>query len=753
MDRAEAIIPTCRSWSPATHIAAFTLPPFATQVLGSEVDAAGSELETATKSNSALGSTAPEFLPRDGVAAPLFSVMIDLVDVQPRLLSDITNLEVAANGVAALLGRFEPISLVSQRLPNGEKKVLLLASDGGSVSIFCVVADRTCTIDLVSRTRAAEPLGSITAIVPGVVELCGGDQLLVNWTLHPRGSTRSLCDLQEELGNWGLRKRQLVSKKSEWQELQVWEFQEVWNGIEIEHHHERRANGTFRTLYLDGIIQVSEEDEVRYHESLIHPGFLAHPTGAKRVAILGGGDGGALREVLKHRSVEQVLMIEIDPAVSNVSREFLPQLSACNIMASTSCFDDPRVEVLHTDAIGWFWKEFGENPCDREARMTLPESKRFDILVMDLLDPTDPWVSSKMATELYSSRLLSGLSCALHDDGVFITNFGTAPELNSVVDTSDKVEILELLAKVYPHGVKPITFFMPSWKDEWSVVVACKSASCAQRWAFEPARVELALRSRVVSSALPLSHYDGGTHLKYRHPTREWEQAFCAWSDIDNINKYCHNWRNRSSVFDGIPDDGDESTVMRIERNPKVGTAAVAARNIGEDESISGWDAATTFKISRNDLLYLEKFARESNSSFYQAIFDWLDTYGYACDGYEGGQWYTSLLSLMTFVNHGCAGSQSWQKYNLGSTLEDEEASDASWNPVIERRLAQYCTETRMLQNVEAGTPLAEDYGAFSWEGPRSNDAGDIDAHETELRDWQDTLNKWCDPASQTVSI
>ncbi len=73
-----------------------------------------------------------------------------------------------------------------------------------------------------------------------------------------------------------------------------------------------------------------QADEVVYHESLVHPAMMAHEHGAERVAILGGGEGATLREVLKHSSVKEAVMIEIDAEVVSMCREHLPSMSNCS---------------------------------------------------------------------------------------------------------------------------------------------------------------------------------------------------------------------------------------------------------------------------------------------------------------------------------------------------------------------------------------------------------------------------------------
>ncbi|MES3010875.1 MAG: polyamine aminopropyltransferase [Pseudomonadota bacterium] len=126
------------------------------------------------------------------------------------------------------------------------------------------------------------------------------------------------------------------------------------------------AHGGHR-LYLNGNLQFSERDEYRYHEALVHPVMAAHGA-PKKVAVLGGGDGMAVREVLKYPSVESVTLVELDPAMTTLfaRQPALTQLNA-NALAS------PKVKVVNTDAFGWL-----ENGTDT-----------FDVVIVDFPDPTN----------------------------------------------------------------------------------------------------------------------------------------------------------------------------------------------------------------------------------------------------------------------------------------------------------------------------------------------------------------------------
>lgn len=132
-----------------------------------------------------------------------------------------------------------------------------------------------------------------------------------------------------------------------------------------------------RFVFLDGIMQSRRSGDAQYHESLVHPGMFAHPN-PKRVAIIGGGEGATLREVLKHKTVEKVTMIEIDEEMVKLSKEYLPFWSDCShlVGSTNNCFDDSRVDVFFEDAFQWFIDRFNDNGLSDE---------RFDVIIMDAL--------------------------------------------------------------------------------------------------------------------------------------------------------------------------------------------------------------------------------------------------------------------------------------------------------------------------------------------------------------------------------
>ena len=118
-----------------------------------------------------------------------------------------------------------------------------------------------------------------------------------------------------------------------------------------------------RVLVLDGIVQTSERDEFIYHEMMTHVPIIAHGA-ARDVLIIGGGDGGALEEVLKHPGVARATLVELDPGVVEIAREHLPGLNR-------GAFDDPRAELLFADGVAF----------------VAETDRQFDVIILDTTDP------------------------------------------------------------------------------------------------------------------------------------------------------------------------------------------------------------------------------------------------------------------------------------------------------------------------------------------------------------------------------
>ncbi len=144
-----------------------------------------------------------------------------------------------------------------------------------------------------------------------------------------------------------------------------------------------------KTLVLYGSIMITEKDEFVYHEMIAHVPLFVHPK-PERVLVVGGGDGGTIREVIKHRSVQQATLVEIDRQVVEVSKRFFPQVA--------SGFEDPRVRIQYDDG----------------ARFLVDTGEQFDIILADTSDPIGP------AEVLFQQPFYQTAYDRLADDGIFV---------------------------------------------------------------------------------------------------------------------------------------------------------------------------------------------------------------------------------------------------------------------------------------------------------------------------------------------
>ncbi|MGE5591248.1 MAG: polyamine aminopropyltransferase [Bacillota bacterium] len=144
-----------------------------------------------------------------------------------------------------------------------------------------------------------------------------------------------------------------------------------------------------RMLILDDFVMTTEKDEFVYHEMISHVPLFTHPN-PKEVLVVGGGDGGVIREVLKHSSVERAVLAEIDPKVIQRSKEWLPSIS--------KALDSDRCELMVGDGIAHV-KE---------------HKKAYDVIISDSTDPIGP------AVGLFEEDFYMSCWEALKDDGIFV---------------------------------------------------------------------------------------------------------------------------------------------------------------------------------------------------------------------------------------------------------------------------------------------------------------------------------------------
>lgn len=227
-------------------------------------------------------------------------------------------------------------------------------------------------------------------------------------------------------------------------------------------------------LVLDGRIQSSASDEFIYHEALVHPAMLAHQA-PRKVFIAGGGEGATLREVLKHRSVQRVVMVDIDRRVVDICRRYLPAFHQ-------GSFDDPRLELHFADA-----RKYLEQATET-----------FDVFIIDLVEPT----KEGPACLLYTQEFYQLVKSRLAPGGILSVQSGAAGWTNLSLFTV----IVNTLKSVFPIA-RPYHIYVPSFVDMWGFTAASETIDAGK---LSPREVNRRIATRMVTKPRA---YDGPSHL------------------------------------------------------------------------------------------------------------------------------------------------------------------------------------------------------------------------------------------------
>ncbi|QMV45037.1 polyamine aminopropyltransferase [Cohnella cholangitidis] len=180
---------------------------------------------------------------------------------------------------------------------------------------------------------------------------------------------------EKQTDNFGITmkiKQTMVHEQTDFQELAMIETEEYGN-----------------MLVLDGMVMTTERDEFVYHEMVAHPALFTHPN-PEHVLVVGGGDGGVIREVLKHPKVKKAVLVDIDGKVIEYSKRYLPSIAGK--------LEDPRVEVIVNDGY-----------------MHIHDHKNtYDVIMVDSTEPVGP------AVNLFTKGFYQGIHDALKEDGIFV---------------------------------------------------------------------------------------------------------------------------------------------------------------------------------------------------------------------------------------------------------------------------------------------------------------------------------------------
>ena len=240
-----------------------------------------------------------------------------------------------------------------------------------------------------------------------------------------------------------------------------------------------------KMLTVDKMVMCSEKDETAYHEMIIHVPMLARP-GAKNALVIGGGDGGSVRELLRHPSIEKVTMVEIDEVVVRASKEYLPTLS--------SSLNDPKLDLIIGDGIEY---------------LKTTQDETYDFIVIDSSDPVGPSVG------LFSKDFYQDVHRCLKPTGMMVAQ-SESPRFNQHAF----IDLNHCLKAIFgPQNVHPYLAFIQTYPTGmWSFTHASKAGSSP----IQPSDRESALSFSIKHS---LEYYNPNIH----------QAAFCLPTFIQTM--------------------------------------------------------------------------------------------------------------------------------------------------------------------------------------------------------------------------
>jgi len=497
---------------------------------------------------------------------------------------------------------------------------------------------------------------SLLPVVKDVERLFAiGENTKTYWSHELRGfrlnenrtkSSNSYLADTSDLGFWVMspldleEKNQIVSVKSPIQQIDIWDIKEVDDTpgqqdalkYDLQPGDPRWLTHELvtpdRLLFLDGSIQSISSTEKEYHEALVQPVMFTHPN-PRNIVILGGGEGAVLREVLKHKTVESVVMIEVDEMLVDIARKHLPNMSNCADLVgrSDSCFDDELASVVYEDSRQWFMDRYGPNPT-KEAKT------KFDVVIMDALDPE---ARDTVSEDLYSDAdFIASLLSSLAEGGIIVSNAGVAPTIHDPRADLGVFSNRELFINLFEESkdVGAVMVYEEAhcgFLEPHSFLVVCNNSNCRSRWLRESAVFDYDIYDRIVgtkSSERPFIHYDGTTHHSYRAPPKAWETVYCRreptpfecdyiWLDNSKeIHDYDFEDEEKSSFY--IDYEDDDVTAESIQATVDIPKGSyimpnhLASSFIIDDESLNNLEHLTKDNEEVNLIEDLVKFIDEN---------------------------------------------------------------------------------------------------------------------------------------------
>lgn len=574
-------------------------------------------------------------------------------------------------------------------------------------------------------------------VVPVLEKLFGvprseEEEVITRWSHELRGfrgpNGENYLDSKSDLAYWALspleyaHKEQIVSVETPFQRVDIWDYTDSEDTPSYEDalkHNLTEGDPRWLTpevaspdrfLFLNGALQSIKDHNHELHESLVHPAMFAHPN-PKNIAIIGGGEGGSLREILKHNTVESVTMIEIDEMMIEIAREHLTHMNDCSDISGVAkvCFDDEIANIVIEDAHTWFMDRYGSGATKTAS------AEKFDVVIFDALDPRERL--GQLSTKLYTDpKFIDSVMSSLSDDGVIAIKIGDAPTIHDPVEDKGTYPYRAILMNILEEHEQSAAMFVYEeahcgFADPQSFLVTCKDSNCRSRWNGESDVTDYQIYARIketVSGKPALIHFDGSTQVSYQMPPRAWETLYCRREPMPfecnyrglDITKDAYN-------FDPENEDESDFEIEMVTVDGEEVPTIVAAEDIAKGSYIMPYDLAASFVTNDDVLNNLKKNTEISGTGRVTVIEDFLEFIQ------ENGHKSMGEGNGLTYVEIGAS-------FMMSRSANPEEANVGRWmpahpsgkiptySPVYERHMVSFDVFLVATKDIKTGDKLVK---------------------------------------------
>ena len=511
-----------------------------------------------------------------------------------------------------------------------------------------------------------------------------------------------------------------------------------------------------RCLYVDGQLQsTSAAEGIARAEAMVHPAMIAHSEKPERIVVISVEPTMLVREILKHESVKEVVVVGADPsAVALVDRFMGPVFDDCSFLPESqtrqekkrldqqphySCMNSSKVRIVRgPDTVEEWLESVAVTLRTSEAAEDEENDKddgSFDAVFVEVPKGTKPWLE----LDLYAK-----LSTILDPEAVVVVNSGSTPLLSDrhrETILSPRDLLLRQAHRSTEHGglgyggvlVYDEAQAMPL-SSSFIVMFPTDSYTFARFLRRNTPAVEVDIIDRVLpipGRPSSLAMYDGMAHLGYVATHRMWQEWYCnsiPGRDLPACSSFLSEWYDRTK----------HSYDADVQRDAVKGRALHATKDIPKGSFILPHDAAMSARLDAQQWEALTEFVEDfPDASMYKDFRDFFLAYGYEAEEIGQTGWTVSIACKNTFTNHACTDEEANAGY-IGEIFENEDGGSIGFNPVITRKADIVGTLTVALQDIPAGTEIQTDYSSFR-------------TYEDE--DFTNFLNKVCTTGVGKVSV